>query len=112
MPIGKAMLSKMWLNLGPSKFGNPFTFIWKYSSKRDPTFLDHHTKLSHCHVDATVMLMLLEPLFNCIYPWCKFFNVISVKNYWISHDLLLAFAQSYLLGIISQILGYEKYDYM
>ena len=26
-------------------------------------------------------VMLLEPVYNCTYLWCKFFNIISAKNY-------------------------------
>ena len=51
-----------------------------------------------------------EPVYKSTYLWCKFFSVISVENYRIGHDHVLNLVQTYLLGMVSQILLYKNYN--
>ena len=51
--IRRTMLSKTWDVLGPSRFDNPCTFIWRYSFRKHSTFLDYLKKLSHCLFNVT-----------------------------------------------------------
>ena len=78
MPIGNTMLSKMWGDLGSPRFDNPFTF----------TFFQKKLHVFNLSYVALTLSCQLEPVYNCTYLWCKFFNVISVEYYWISHNLL------------------------
>ena len=61
---------------------------------------------------SLVQILLPEPVYNCTYLWCKFFDVNSVEIYRISHDHLLNLIQTYLQGVTSQIIVYERYHYM
>ena len=72
------MLSKMWGDLGSPRFDNPFTF----------TFFQKKLHVFNLSYVALTLSCQLEPVYNCTYLWCKFFNVISVEYYWISHNLL------------------------
>ena len=78
MPIGNTMLSKMWGDLGSPRLDNPFTF----------TFFQKKLHVFNLSYVALTLSCQLEPVYNCTYLWCKFFNVISVEYYWISHNLL------------------------
>ena len=106
LSIGKTMSSKIWRVLGPPKFGNPFTFIWRYSSKRPSTLLDYLMKLPYCLVNITriwiQMHISLVQLLGC-YLGRELFESIMI---------ILESCRNLLVGIIYQILLYEKYGYM
>ena len=77
--------SKIWDVLGPSMFGNPFTLIWRYFSKRHSTLLDYLMKLQHCLVDITQirvqMHISLLQLLKCYLSRELFESIMII--YWI-----------------------------
>ena len=66
-------------NVGLSRIDNPFTLVRRYTSKRHSSFLDHHMKLSHCHVDKTAMALGTD-LGPCLTSMMDFF---AKKSYYI-----------------------------